>query len=91
MRRRASNYHHPNQGPPNDAYNNNRKPYNGIYCRWSGKVKSFQAGQFNKSLEKWTSDKEILQLIVGNITEFETIPLECHYLYNVKFSELETE
>ena len=53
-----------------------------------------QAVQFNKSLEKWkslTSGKEILQLIAGNIIEFETIQLECHYLYNVKFSELETE
>ena len=38
-----------------------------------------------------TSDKEILQVIGGDIIEFETAPPETHYSYNAKFSESETE
>ena len=47
-----------------------------------------------KSLGKWkslTSDKEILQVIRGDITEFETTPPERYYPYNANFSESETE
>ena len=46
-----------------------------------------------KSLENWkhlTSDKEILQVIEGDIIEFESTPPERHS-YNAKFSESEIE
>ena len=38
-----------------------------------------------------TSEKITLQVIEGDIVEFETIPPERHYSYYANFSESETE
>ena len=54
------------------------------------KGKLFQADQLKKSLVNWKSlisNKEILQIIDGDIIEFETTPPERHYSYNANFSE----
>ena len=58
------------------------------------KVKCFRGGQLSLHLKDWkelTSDKKILEIIKGDIIEFENVPIVRHNAKNASFTEEENE